>query len=250
MHDKNISNKNSLTYPEEFLPILEQSYHAIRSLQEEYPQSDVWKDLDIHFVRIPQNNHAHTLPVEHIRSDDGKINELRIDYRQCKKNAHEIIQKELVLSIEKKQDSDMVYLDDKNESVPMHERASEDGWNYFQAIQQAWPKNKKSDPGVQTALRPKVINICAEKALESLLRAPTNLDEYVMMEFGCSDANGIPEMLDALDQAISDHDLEDELRKKLIKTKLIGVDKFQEGVDSFMDKLNGKYDHLLGKGIV
>lgn len=69
------------------------------------------------------------------------------------------------------------------------------------------------------------------------------------MEFGCWNANGIPEMLSALDKLVEADDEKDSLRTKLKRTRLVGVDIAREGVDSFTGKMGTSFDHLLGLGI-
>ena len=59
---------------------------TIASIQQQYENHPFWNNTEVHFIRRSANNHAHTLPVEVITSDDGQIHEIRIDVRYDYKN--------------------------------------------------------------------------------------------------------------------------------------------------------------------
>ena len=222
---------------QEFHPILEQTLHVIEDLQTEFPSTEVWNGLEIQFVRFLQNNRAHHPQAQRITSSDREVNELRIDikhkaYGESPQEIGEKIKHELQTHIEGEPDDDIIYLDRPDTRLPFLETAGQSGWSRFGDVPIA---EGIPDLGAAAAENPEVIEFSAQKIFESLKTAP-HMDEYVIMESGIWNANGIPEMIARLAELVEAED-DQVLHQKLQRIQIVGIDIAEEGVESFNTRL-------------
>ena len=233
-------------YAEEFLPLIEPAYEIIQELQTSHPKNSLWTNFSVNFIRMPQNNHAHTLPVELIANENKTLKELVIDIRYPGyKTNLELFKKRLrntlLAELEGKPVDHHVYLGERSEK-PFLDHVLKEGWGEFSHVQKA---ENKPDVGTSIARNSIVYERSAREFFESLKNAP-HKEEYAVAELGVYDANGMPEMLCYLQRLIDeDTDNSAMLQARLKKTVFVCVDFAQDGLDS-CQKVLGQHPELTG----
>lgn len=232
-------------YAEEFLPLVGPTYEIIQELKKTHPNHTLWQNLSVNFIRMPQNNHAHALPVEIITDDIHSFNEIIIDVRYpLYKTNPELFKKRLRESLlsELRQTpvEHHVYLGERG-GRPFLDRVLSDGWNEFSHVQKA---ENKPDVGTSTAKNSIVYERAASEFLESLKKAPER-EEYAACELGVYDANGMPEMFRHLAQLIFKEHNSKILWERLKKTVFVCVDFAQDGLNSCQQVLS-RHPELTG----
>lgn len=149
------------------------------------------------------NNHAHILPIEVITSDEDTVHEIRIDVRYDYSDPQEFLvylERALRAHLQNGPIPDAVLFEDNTESgKSLLERLQSGGWDWFGALQKA--RGESGDAGTESAMSPDIIQVSAKNILESL-EMTGDMPEYIILEVGTWHANGIPEILDCLEDLL------------------------------------------------
>lgn len=226
----------------ELEPCLKYTYRHICKLKEQYPDRAIWNHLTLNFVRFTQKNNGQMPRVEHITSDDGAVNEIRIHAKFADRQVH---QKEILQEIERivldQQNDDLVSLESTDRSSSFLQRSADSGWPYFERLNTL---KGVTDVGTLAAKHGPTIIYSAQKLIASLQSMPDDLKEYVILEIGVHGANGIPQMLDAAKQIAKE---DEKMSQKLEHIKIVGVDIAPEAVETFTHVMHESgYTHLNG----